>query len=212
MWLEAEVQARLDAERAAAETARREDEEQAQRWLEAKARRRAEVPTARQREDEVRWNADEGVRHAAELAERAEVDSAAERHLMLRPGDMATTHRRLGLPYEEELLAIFDMIDENGNGVMDFTELLDLGKGVNSSFTAAKCRAVLGRMDEDRDGTITKDEFVVFFGKIMQNYSREANDKGIIQVCLNWNKKTYGDMKSDMYAPCRSGRLPSPLR
>ena len=38
MWLEAEVQARLDAERAAAETARREDEEQAQRWLEAKAR------------------------------------------------------------------------------------------------------------------------------------------------------------------------------
>ena len=52
----------------------------------------------------------------------------------------------------------------------------------NSSFTAAKCRAVLGWMDKDRNRAITKEEFVEFFRKIMRNYSQATNDKGIKQV------------------------------
>ena len=96
-------------------------------------------------------------------------------------------------PYEEELLAIFRMIDQDENGVIDFSELLDLGKAVNAAFTAAKCRAVLGWMDEDHDGTVTKEEFVAFFGKLMKKFSQSANDRGIVQV-LSMFDDMYGDV------------------
>ena len=85
-------------------------------------------------------------------------------------------------PYKQELLAIFAMIEDDENGVIDFSELLELGKGVSASFTAEKCRAVLGWMDEDHDSAITKEVFVGFFGKIMKNSSQAANDRGIIQA------------------------------
>ena len=102
-------------------------------------------------------------------------------------------------PYEEELLAIFAMIDEDENGVIDFSELLDLGKYVSASFTAEKCRAVLGWMDEDHDGTITKEEFVEFFGKMMRNYSQEANDRGIIQVTNVTDDDMHDYMNCDIH-------------
>ena len=101
--------------------------------------------------------------------------------------------------YEEELLAIFAMIDEDENGAMDFSQLLDLGKGVSASFTAEKCRAVLGWLDGDHDGTITKEEFVKFFEKIMRNYSQEANDRGIVQVTNVTADSIYDDMSCHMH-------------
>ena len=72
--------------------------------------------------------------------------------------------------HEEALLAIFGILDEADNGVIDFSELLDLGKGVSASFNATKCRAVLGWMGEGHDGSVSKDEFVAFFGKVMEDY------------------------------------------
>ena len=87
---------------------------------------------------------------------------------------------RLG--YEEELLEIFRMIDDDGNGVMDFSELLDLGKGVNASFTAKNCHKLLGRMDDNDDGQVTQLEFIDFIGKMMKGHSQASNDKGIAQV------------------------------
>lgn len=104
-------------------------------------------------------------------------------------------------PYEDELLAIFGMIDDDGNGVMHFSELLDLGKGVSPSFTAEKCRAVLGWRDEDHNGTITKEEFVEFFRKMMKNHSPVESDRGIVQArtaCKTIDTDTCGDMHSDM--------------
>ena len=94
-----------------------------------------------------------------------------------------TAAERRHQPYEEELLAVFRMIDQDENGVIDFSELLDLGKAVNAAFTAAKCRAVLGWMDEDHDGTVTKEEFVAFFGKLMKKFSQSANDR-VEVVCF----------------------------
>ena len=71
--------------------------------------------------------------------------------------------------HEGELMVIFGMLDEDDKGLIDFSELLDLGQGVNASLTAAKCRAVLGWMGEGHDGTVTKDEFVAFFGEVMED-------------------------------------------
>ena len=121
---------------------------------------------------------------AAEAKANAEAEIAVNKDqhkLNMQPMARRAVERQ-HWPYEEELLAIFALIDEDENGVMDFSELLDLGKGVSASFTAEKCRAVLGRMDEDHDGAITKEEFVAFFGKMMRNYSQAANDRGIIKV------------------------------
>ena len=84
--------------------------------------------------------------------------------------------------YEEELLAIFALIEDDENGVIDFSELLELGNGMSASFTVGKCRAVLGWMDEDHDSAITKEVFVSFFRKIMKNSSQAVNDRGIIQA------------------------------
>ena len=84
--------------------------------------------------------------------------------------------------YQDELLTIFRMIDADDNGVMDFSELLDLGKGVSASFTATKCYELLGRMDDDSDGTLSQAEFLRFFGKVMAGRSRTSNDKGMVQI------------------------------
>ena len=84
--------------------------------------------------------------------------------------------------YQDELLKIFGMIDDDSNGVMDFSELLDLGKGVSASFTAEKCATLLGRMDNDHDGTVTQSEFLGFIGNMMEGHSKASNDKGMVQI------------------------------
>ena len=47
----------------------------------------------------------------------------------------------LWLGYQEELLKIFRMLDDNNNGVMDFSELLVLGEGVSASFSGTDATA-----------------------------------------------------------------------
>ena len=123
--------------------------------------------------------------------------TAADWHGRQPPGPDAAAAETRHRPYEEELLAIFGMIDEDENGAIDFSELLELGKAVNAAFTAAKCRAVLGWMDQDHDGTVTEEEFVAFFGSLTKNYSQSANDRGIIQV---------KSMLDDMYG-CNYGDI-----
>ena len=41
---------------------------------------------------------------------------------------------------------------------------------------------MLGRMDDNRDGTVTQSEFLEFFGKVMQGRSRFSNDTGMGQL------------------------------
>ena len=84
--------------------------------------------------------------------------------------------------YQEGLLEIFRMIDDDNNGVIDFSELLDLGKGVFASFNAERCSRLLGRMDDDNDGTVSQSEFLEFFGKLMAPHTRASNDKGMVQI------------------------------
>ena len=84
--------------------------------------------------------------------------------------------------YQEGLLEIFRMIDDDNNEVMDFSELLDLGKGVSESFTAEKCATLLGRMDDNHDGSVTRTEFLEFFGKMMEPHTRASNENGMVQI------------------------------
>ena len=84
--------------------------------------------------------------------------------------------------YQDGLLDIFRMIDDDDNGAIDFGELLDLGKGVSESFDARKCYSLLGRMDDDRDGSVTRTEFLEFFGKMMKPHTSNSNDKGMVQI------------------------------
>ena len=88
--------------------------------------------------------------------------------------------------YRDELLGVFRMIDDDNNGV-DFRVLLELGKGINAieghgSLTPEKCTALLGRMDDNRDGSVTQSEFLEFFGKVMEGKPRASNDKGMAQI------------------------------
>ena len=82
----------------------------------------------------------------------------------------------------EELLEIFRMIDDSSNGIIDFGKLLDLGKGVDASFTADKCASLLGRIDNDHNDAVTQSEFLEFFGKMMAPHTRASNDKGMVQI------------------------------
>ena len=84
--------------------------------------------------------------------------------------------------YQEELLEIFRMIDDSSNGIIDFGKLLDLGKGVDASFTADKCASLLGRIDNDHNDAVTQSEFLEFFGKMMAPHTRASNDKGMVQI------------------------------
>ena len=109
-------------------------------------------------------------------------DAEEERDAEEAGQEEATEAEREWAGYREELLEIFRTIDDDDDGAVDFGELLDLGRGESEAFSAEKCAALLGRMDDDHNGSVTRAEFVEFFGKMMEPHTRASNEKGMVHI------------------------------
>lgn len=60
---------------------------------------------------------------------------------------------------EDELKALFDACDSNGNGTVQFSEFVTLLDNLGADMSRDECRIGFSEIDTDRDGHIDFEEF-----------------------------------------------------
>jgi len=60
---------------------------------------------------------------------------------------------------EDELRALFQACDSNGNGTVQFSEFVTLLDNLGAGMSREECRIGFADMDADRDGQIDFEEF-----------------------------------------------------
>mmetsp|Transcript_31639 Transcript_31639/g.63199 ORF Transcript_31639/g.63199 Transcript_31639/m.63199 type:complete len:218 (-) Transcript_31639:282-935(-) len=66
-------------------------------------------------------------------------------------------------PHSDDIIDdAFDAIDLDDSGLIDLDELLHFGSSVGANWTPAFCASLLGRMDTNGNGGISRDEFAAF--------------------------------------------------
>ena len=61
---------------------------------------------------------------------------------------------------EDELRALFDACDSNGNGSLQFAEFVTFVRSIEAGMDETECRIGFQEIDSDRDGHIDFDEFL----------------------------------------------------
>jgi calmodulin len=61
---------------------------------------------------------------------------------------------------EDELRALFQACDSNGNGTLQFSEFVTFLDNVGAGMAREECRIGFEEIDADRDGHIDFDEFL----------------------------------------------------
>lgn len=61
---------------------------------------------------------------------------------------------------EDELRALFDACDSDGNGTLQFSEFVTFIGNVGAGMDEQECRIGFGEIDSDRDGRIDFGEFI----------------------------------------------------
>eukprot|EP01006_Ploeotia_vitrea_P064229 TRINITY_DN87323_c0_g1_i1.p1 TRINITY_DN87323_c0_g1~~TRINITY_DN87323_c0_g1_i1.p1 ORF type:complete len:103 (-),score=50.95 TRINITY_DN87323_c0_g1_i1:82-390(-) len=91
---------------------------------------------------------------------------------------------------EAELSKGFDIVDTNHDGYLDADELTAVAKAFNSKAdTAQEVKLIINRLDTNRDGRISRREWVDFLIELFQFMNREAFDKHCQELSSTLNKK-----------------------
>ena len=83
---------------------------------------------------------------------------------------------------EQKLRYSFDKMDGDGNGALDFDELVFVCRKINPGKGVEEARMQLSWMDKDGDGQVDQDEYVNAILEIMQDVDEETFVNGVKRV------------------------------
>ena len=82
----------------------------------------------------------------------------------------------------QKLRYSFDALDGDGNGALDFDELVFVCRKINPGKGVEEARSQLAWMDKDGDGQVDQDEYVTAMLEIMQDVDEETFVSGVKRV------------------------------
>jgi Ca2+-binding EF-hand superfamily protein/rhodanese-related sulfurtransferase len=82
----------------------------------------------------------------------------------------------------QKLRYSFDALDGDGNGALDFDELVFVCRKINPGKGVEEARSQLAWMDKDGDGQVDQDEYVTAMLEIMQDVDEETFVSGVRRV------------------------------
>jgi len=107
---------------------------------------------------------------------------------------------------ESRLSALFDTLDQDGNGTLEEEEFLTIGKAMGEKrleWTAERNYELFSEMNTNRDGIIDKEQFVGYWRRMSVGTPAEAFEKGMMRfhtaaqrIRHDKNAKSIGKSKS----------------